>query len=440
MLERTMFGASASIPGFFGGFDPGANSNGTAVAIDSSKNVYVYNWFRSGGYRLYWGKFNNTGVQQLGKALAATVIDAYAGDMTIDSSGNVYTCGWNVYSPGTYFNPETGEWEPYYANQLIVAKYNSSGTLQWQRYYAKPPTDPPDQGNEIAKCIAVDGSGNVYVGGYTQGLPLLLKYNSSGTLQWQRKLSGSFIFSDLAVTSGGTIYAVAYNSEIGFGPIEGFYLFKIDTSGNIVWQRRLGTGTPVSTCVAINSSEDVFVGGHDTSGNGIVVKYNSSGTLQWQSRFSDVFVNYRINLDASGNIYTTGYNNGVSDPNGVVTKLGPTGTVIWQRRFKKTTLPIRERFIDVAVDNAGAIYICGSFRPVNYEGCCFLKLPDDGSKTGSYVLFGETYTYSVINPSQPATSYTTSTPTFTFSSPAYNSAASSLADQTFLLGNEVVQI
>ena len=118
--------------------------------------------------------------------------DDYGYGIAVDGSGNVYVTG---NSDATW----NGPWKiPLHAHSggydIFVLKLNSSGAYQWHTFYGSSRYD-------YGYGIAIDGSGNVYVTGYslqpgrpadrTRSMPtaeatdiFVLKLNSSGAYQW----------------------------------------------------------------------------------------------------------------------------------------------------------------------------------------------------------------------------------------------------------------
>jgi len=285
--------------------------------------------------------------------------------------------------------------------------------------------------------VVVDTSGNVYAVGSISGTStitfgtgvtatgvsagnsvVLVKYNSSGTAQWARTVTGgteSSSFSSVAVDSSGNVYAAGYiygTSTYTFGTgvtAAGTYssgysliLVKYNSSGTAQWARTEtgGTGSSSFSSVAVDSSGNVYAAGFiwgtstytfntgiiavgiASSTNLVLVKYNSLGAAQWartvttgsSSSFSSVGV------DSDGNIYTTGQISGVYDyrydttypatytfgegvtavANGsesVIVKYNSSGNAQWAR-----TAPSGSFFSSVAFDSTGNIYTAGSIK------------------------------------------------------------------------------
>ena len=290
--QRTFGGASSDV--------------GTDIAVDSSGNVYVTGHTLSNGtYNVLIAKYNTSGVTQWLRTLGGTG-DAAGYSIAVDSSGNVYVTGYTV-SDGAY--------------DILIAKYNTSGVIQWQRTLG-------GTSNDTGNSIAADSSGNVYVTGYTgsQGdgtyNVLIAKYNTSGVIQWQRTLSGAGTDTGagIAVDSSGNVYVTGYTGSQGDGTYD-ILIAKYDTSGVIQWQRTLsGTSNDAGTDIAVDSSGNVYVTGYTGSrgagGNDILItKYNTSGVIQWQRTFGGASgdVGTGIAVDSSGNVYVTGYTGSQGD-------------------------------------------------------------------------------------------------------------------------------
>ena len=108
----------------------------------------------------------------------------------------------------------------------------------------------------------------------------LAKFNSSGTLQWQRQLG---VASDQAysarVDSSGNIIIAGNGGSQAAGTI----IAKYDATGSIQWQRHLAVGSSFGTKLAFDSSDNIYLHSPNSGGRIHISKYNSSGTLQWQN-------------------------------------------------------------------------------------------------------------------------------------------------------------
>ena len=100
--------------------------------------------------------------------------NAYGYSVAVAPDGSVYVCGSTVSSGAGI-------------HDLFLAKFSSSGTVQWQKTLGGSEYD-------YGYSVAVAPDGSVYVCGYTMSAGagysdlLLAKFNSSGTVQWQKTL------------------------------------------------------------------------------------------------------------------------------------------------------------------------------------------------------------------------------------------------------------
>ena len=150
----------------------GTNSDyGYGIATDSNGNVYVIGFYdntvtfapgttlnSTGGDDAFVAKYDTSGTVQWAKSIGGTSSDNGRGIAT-DSNGNVYVTG--KYSTTATFAPGT-TLTSVGSSDAFVAKYNTSGTVQWAMSIGGT---SPDYGYGIA----TDSGGNVYVTGYYRG-------------------------------------------------------------------------------------------------------------------------------------------------------------------------------------------------------------------------------------------------------------------------------
>jgi len=355
-----------------------ANGVGRSVAVDSVGNVYVCGWSNASG--TYEGsnnaqivKYNTNGVILWQRRLGFADPDDRAYGIAVDSSGNVYVCG--------YFGNNGGD-----SDDFLTAKYDTNGNIQWRRSLNVI-------GFSSGYSVAVDSSSNVYVCGVTNSFGnriQIVKYNTSGNIQWQRILTSGNYGQGVAVDSSGNVYVCGYSSY-------DIQIAKYDTNGTILWQRSLGESSTYGQGVAVDSSGNVYVCGYSTYSGRFdvqIAKYNTNGTILWQRRLGDSEIQegYGVAVDLVGNVYVCGIysNSPYSTKNFLIAKYDTNGIIQWQRRLDGSGI---NEVYGIAVDLIGFFYVCGTSTVSGNTNFLFAKLPGDGSLTGTYTVGEYSFTY-----------------------------------------------
>ncbi len=269
--------------------------------------------------------------------LGGTSIDQGYG-IAVDGSGNVYVAG---VSQATWGSPIRG-----YSGgngDAFAAKLDGGGNLMWNTFLGGSEQD-------VSHAIAVDGSGNVYVAGYsdaTWGAPVrayagdddafAAKLDGSGNLIWNTFLGGSDAVNPnkgdtghaIAVDGSGNVYVVGTSWDTWGSPIRVYtsdrrdaFAAKLDGSGNLAWNTFLGSGgDDYGYGIAVDGGGNSYVAGQGCGSwgspvrgyagwcDGFAAKLNGSGSLAWNTFLGgsgDADGADAVAVDGSGNVYVVG--------------------------------------------------------------------------------------------------------------------------------------
>jgi hypothetical protein len=286
---------------YYGGYN---EDGGYSCAVDVNGNVYLAGYsystigIASSGHQNAIGgdvdaflvKFNSLGVRQWATYYGGGFSDG-SNSCAIDVNGNVYLAGTTSSTGGIAFGGHQNTFGGGNYDAFLV-KFNSNGVRQWATYYGGL------FGGDVGYSCTTDGSGNVYLAGYTESTnniasgghlntyggnydAFLVKFNSNGARQW--------------ATYYGGIYA-----EFG-------YSCAVDTYNNIYLTGR----TISSNNIASGGHQNVLGGGNCDA---FLVKFNSLGVRQWATYYggSNWDVGYSCAIDGSGNVYLTGFTNSIN--------------------------------------------------------------------------------------------------------------------------------
>ena len=259
-FQRIVLASSTNILGVMGTADSGQKT--ALISIDMPTAVLNYQ-------------------TQLGDSLFESTSSARS--IATDSSGNIYICGRDY------------EYYPTTDDSAFIYKYDSSGApVDYNTFGSIGFTDYTS-----AQDIAVDPSSHVYVTGQSDRVGFVAKFNAIGSPPAFQKFitptAGIAYGVAIAVDSSGNSYVAALLNPAYPSLEYSTLLCKFDSSGTIVWQRQL-TQSPTSgnspADIALDSSGDPYLlinySNSQLSGeSGIaIVKYDSSGSLIWQTQIT----------------------------------------------------------------------------------------------------------------------------------------------------------
>ncbi len=279
--------------------------------------------------------------------------------IAVDSSGAAYVAGHTSSVDFPILNPYQ---EIYIGNfqDAFVTKLSSNGnSLIYSTYLG-------GNGNDIAKGIALDAAGAVYVAGYTfsPDFPTLNPYQS---IHGGR--DDVFVFK---LNNAGN--NLLYSTYLGGSDADFGYAITVDATG-----KAYVTGQTISNDFPMQNPYQgtLNVDGRDA----FVTKFNSDGSSLVYSTYlggNDTDIAQGIAVDAAGAAYVTGrtkstdfptqnpyqgtYNGGFSDA--FVTKLSSSGNnLVYSTYLGGSDFDIG---VGIAVDTDGMAYVTGIARSTNF--------------------------------------------------------------------------
>lgn len=306
----------------------GASSIGNEIAVDATGNSFVTGYFSTAvtfdaislsgtGRDIFVAKYDPLGNVVWARSTNGTAEDVGT-SIAVDASGNVYMCGYFKGTSiviGTTTLTNSGAPDP----DIVVAKYDSSGTFQWAKKAIA-------YGFDMPLGIAADANG-CYVTGYFAGSSIIFgsttltssgattgigdifvaKYNTTGTELWAKNLMSSqgAMGAGIAIDAIGCSYITGYFQDLSlaFGSTTLNLVNQLD-----IYIAKLGPSSTVGLDeLSHSSSLNVFP---NPASNNIEIEtgienkavefkiYNSIGELVFAKKESSA--NLKTNIDVSG--------------------------------------------------------------------------------------------------------------------------------------------
>jgi CHU_C Type IX secretion signal domain/Ig-like domain CHU_C associated/FG-GAP-like repeat/IPT/TIG domain len=282
-----------------------------------------------------------------------------------DASGNVYSTG--SFNGTVDFDPGAGVFSLTSAStveqDIYISKLDADGNFVWAVRFGAGGR------NDYGYAITSDAVGNIYI-------------------------TGQF-FANLDFDPGPGIFVLP-NSLFK----QSLFVLKLDTDGNFVWAKSIGTGgleSVVGRSIALDNSGNLLITGLFSStadfdpgagtfnltsaeaaggNNAFLCKLDASGNFAWARAMlgTGAAEAYSIVADNSDNVIAVGAYSGtidfdpsassfnltsVGNFDAFISKLDASGNFIWAKSLGGSS---NEYGNSIAVDNAGSIFITGLFK------------------------------------------------------------------------------
>jgi len=297
-----------------------------------------------------------------------------------------------------------------------IVKLDSVGNIQWQKSLGGSSSDyaysihQTNDGGYIVAGSTCSTSGDVtaYFGNMDYWI---VKLDSVGNIKWQKSFGGSGneeAYSILQTIDGGYIVADGSGSNNGnvtgnHGGYEDYWILKLDSIGNIQWNKCLGgTINDYAFSIQITNDGGYIVAGYSNSNNGNVtgnhgaydcwiLKLDTVGNIKWQNSLGGTNSEgaYSIQQTNDGGYVVAGSgssndgditeNHGSSDY--WIVKLDTAGNIQWQKSLGGT---LDDRASSIQQTNDGGYIVAG------------LSYSNDGDVFGNHDTSGLTCDYWIV--------------------------------------------
>jgi hypothetical protein len=377
-ISRTLLQAAAKPykePYWIGVASTNNTDYGYDIKVDSQGNSYVA--CRTQENSSYWTgslfKVDPEGLRLwelvIGNISSGSNNTCQLTDVDIDSSGNVYVCGFiSNLSLSTRMN-------------IVVAKVDSAGTVLWQRVIGHFSADD-SQAREPRLSVT---SNHVYViastyDGTTYYTTYMALSLSTGVIQWKRDRPGLDRICD-AVADGSNAYWLSWSAQ--FSP-SALSVVRTNTSGTSpAYFDYTGLGNSNTARITKDSSAFYIIQRQPI--NPKVSKINAStGAEIWTQQLSGLSANGGgITIAPDGHVFISCLAGGSTTKGVYISKLNSNdGSFIWTRRLFGTPL-VGSSGGGITTNSRGDVFVTASLTSTNGD-ILIAKLPGDGSLQGTY--------------------------------------------------------
>jgi len=231
--------------------------------------------------------------------------------------------------------------------------------------------------DDEAAAIVASSDGGYAIAGTTSSFGTggydfwLIKVDENGNMEWNKTYGGtkSDVAAALVCTADGGYAMAGETRSYGEGEID-FWLVKVDSSGNLQWNKTFGDQTAdIATCVIQTNDGGYALGGYwledDAPKDVLFVKTDSSGNVQWTRTYGGAEEEsvYSVVQTSEGGYALAGVTTSYSDegkPDFWLVKTDSNGIMEWNKTYTEQNTDCAKSLIQTS---DGGYTLAGFVRP-----------------------------------------------------------------------------
>lgn len=273
---------------------------------------------------------------------------------------------------------------------VYLIRIDNSGKLLWQKAFG-------GAGSEIGREVIITQDKNYVIAAHSSSTEgkyfdgYLLKVNPSGGIVWEHKIGGAAfdVVNSVKELADGSLIFGGETSSTGAGDTD-FYLIKTDAAGGVIWEKTFG-GPGLDECKYVQLTSDggfILVGDTESYGEGesdiFLVKTDGAGKMLWSKTYGGdrKDVSKMVHPTKDGGYIIAGISRsfGLATPDMWVIKTNSDGVIIWDRFFGAEGH--EHCYVTRPLDD-GSFLVSGlSNRGTNIEEIYLAKINSEGKITG----------------------------------------------------------
>ncbi|MBK7477993.1 MAG: T9SS type A sorting domain-containing protein [Haliscomenobacter sp.] len=337
---------------------------GESFGINNDQDIFVIRTDIDG--TLLWSTYFDEGFQEQARAILPT------------SDGNFLIVG-NIIN-------KVGENE-----NIFLLKIDRKGRKIWSKQFGTSLA-------ERASGAAVDADGSFLVAGSIKNANedediLLVRFDSEGNTRWAKSYGTprADVGAAIVVLPGKSGFALAGNSRNEKGFDNDIVLYRLDTAGKSLWDRRIGNSfrEEVRDLLVTKSGELILAGLYNDNPDAFVAKFDLTGNLLWERTVGESGVEEEANAITEltdGSLVLTGLKViGMVNVDIFIAKLSSEGQILWQKNLGDPQAAEEARDIRATADGGYVLTGYNAQVLTSFNDLILVKTDGDGNLISNFI-------------------------------------------------------